>query len=261
MPTKYTPLKLRKPLEEKIASTEEALSNPITAQRLRQDRKILAEHESDKKKLAEITPPDITEAERPKYKSREQMLREAMIRGKEGVVPKMNTQREQQEAGAGTTGRLMQWEHFWKHHNLSPTGEVVKSDYGAIFEWKDTQRVLHKEAEEFDSEIASVETFRPRKDTEGEIGLAECRHKSYAMPANYNEVIGTEEVSPLQKAIAEIEEEGTATPPTPEKIYKTRGRPCPIIKRDGTVCGANCMSGRDYCLGHARTVKKGIENG
>lgn len=214
MATKYMNYGERQTIEDSIRGVERQLENPITARAIRSKQRMLDTYRREKKRLERGTPPPIaSDAERSALAARANLLKNAMVNGNSEIEP-MPTYQEMWERPAGAIGHNTRWETTWKQSTIAPDGKVVKSPYGAIFEWKDLNRRLYAEREADDPDVANIEILRPqrRSGTTFTPG-ANLTHEQWDQATGHK---------PSEQEIQLRAAEPSAVAPSYEDIYATR---------------------------------------
>jgi hypothetical protein len=191
-------------------------------------------NENDKKRLKEMTPPDLEELEGKGVKAdtvvrRAEQLAEFIKTGG-GKFPRMRTVREMQEMPAGAVDLHMMHEEMLKHHNITANGDIVRVDknngqQSCLDEWKDLQRIINKDAEPFAPNIANPEILRPDTSSEKD-SLINYTKRVYASPGKnltpeqYEERIGIEGLGKVARAVHEVEKRGQMKIPSVEEQFK-----------------------------------------
>jgi len=198
-------------------------------------------------KLDRITPPDLKGDEVIKLKRRHDALRDAMVEGKPGMVPAMPSRREMEQAPSGAVDKHLNFEMFWKRHNLDADGHIKPVNTRAgqqnlLHELKDAMRTLGKAQEEWSPNVANLDMFRPEV---ANVSLADS-----ILPRSYG---GT---SPQYKA--NYDTAFPTHPPTPveRKLRASSKNPCAGTKSNGLPCKASAKKGTPFCVFHLDKYEK-----
>ena len=164
MPGRYSNYKVRENLSVRHESMVNMEKDPATFSKIKDKPAFLEQKERIGKQLETITPPDVTPETKSTLSRRLAMLEEAMVNGREGVVPPMTTQYQEEKVPAGAIGQGIVHDRFWKKHTLDENGKIVPVAHGgrgAKFEWKDLRRIVYKDLETDDPDVANLEMIRP----------------------------------------------------------------------------------------------------
>ncbi len=211
------------------------VEGPHDAENRVQNRGRLAKlNENDKKRLDEMTPPSLDELEKRGVEkdtvvARVAQLAEVIEKGG-GKFPGMRTRREMNEMPAGSVDLHMMHEEMLKHYNVMPNGEMVRVDkskgqQSCLDEWKDLQRIVNKDAEQWAPNIANPEILRPDTSSEND-SLVNYTKRAYASPGKnltpeeYEDRIGIKGLGSTAKAVHEVEKAGQMQIPSPEEQFK-----------------------------------------
>jgi hypothetical protein len=255
MATKYQPAAARRVLKKEVKELASQLDNPL----LKWENPALwqqsnKELEAKKKYLDRITAPEPKDGdERAHIEARQRQLEFALQKGSSSHnIPRMNNRREMSDNPDESTDRELRWQSTWKNWNINDQGNLVKAadGYGAIFEWKDNQYRLNSgEADIFARNAGNL--ARLRDDTRIPL-MGNHAPVSFASPlANASpETLASLDPEGLVRAV----EEGEASAPSVEKIYKTEEKPkdlytrCQAKKKDGRQCsGRPVRSETPWC--------------
>lgn len=210
MPTKYATLEVRQKLQARVKDMEECKSNPNAWGHIGDKQAFLADEAKCKASLEAITPPDVAGAEKDRLRKRLSMLHEALVKGRDDLVGPMPSHRQNWDNGAGAPGRIIAWNNFWKRHTLTPEGRIVQCERGkgALWEAKDLMRVVNKEREVEDPDVANLEMIRPKDAADP---LMDVPRRSYGLSPqakeNYAEAFPEHEPTPVEKKIEAAESE------------------------------------------------------
>lgn len=225
MSTRYATKVVRDNLARNVNDMESTIANPVAWDHVQKKGEFKQNLDKSKRRLGEITPPDVKSDERPAIESRLKLIEDAIVKG-----AKMPSYREMWENNAGDTGKHISWEKTCKKHTVDPGGNLVPVDprqgqRGLIDEWKDLRRTLHKEREEDDPDVANVEILRPRMSA---LPLADQKSPrsyglSYAAKMNYDQVFADRDPTPVEAVIMAGKE---AAGDICGKIARRTGKPC-----------------------------------
>lgn len=207
MPTKYGTFTQRQKIASQVKANETIAANPYLYENLPNKKEFETRRKETKQQLTTLTPPDVSIDERPALERRQQLL-EAFITKECPSIrkPAMPSDKEMWNNKSADRGKHMTWEQSVKGWNLDATGNPIKAkdSYGALLEWKDNQRRLHREDEETNPGIASTENLRP-----GSSGtsLVDARSMTYGLTptarANYDQVFPDHEPTQVEKMLEE----------------------------------------------------------
>jgi len=240
--TKYQNLEIRRSEEAQIAGIKATLASPEAMSGIGNKGKLQEELRKRTEKLERITPPDLTGDQTIKVKRRHDSLRDAMVEGKPGMVPAMPSRREMEQAPSGAVDKHLNFEMFWKRHNLDPEGRIVPVNTRAgqqnlLHELKDHMRTLGKAQEEWSPNVANLDMFRPEV---ANVSLAES-----ILPRSYG---GT---SPQYKANYDKSFPDHTPTPVERKLRASSKNPCAGTKSNGQPCKASAKKGHTLCVFHA----------
>ena len=197
MPTKYGKPELIKDTSDRLKKMEAIKNDPYRFGVI-QDKKVFYERERKlREKAKRITPPPVESGrEGDKLLKRQKQLVEFMIEPCAEIrKPAMTSYADHWKLRSGVVGQLRAWDERTKNYNLDANGKPVrvKDGYGAVFEWKDNQRMIYDTEEQIsDPDLASIETFRPQNSTGT---FMDYRRMTFAPGAGvseerYNEAVG-----------------------------------------------------------------------
>ncbi len=281
MATKYQSFAKRDSLQQRIDDGKRMLSRVEQQKGIAHIGVIADRIKTEEAKLAAVTPPAVDGEDRGKLIKRQSKLGEAITEGKpEFGLPGMCTYEQMWDNGAGDANQHYQNEQYYKNHNLDEGGnlkrvDVRKGQQSMHEEWKDNQRILGKETEEYATDIASLELLRKSKRDKSD--LANYHSRSYAQYAN----MSLEQVSEITgREPTEIEKlaESAEIPTPAEHFNKVNASGdggttatldaaislendalaehvelglCPEIRADGNLCnGKATKSGK--CMVHSK---------
>ena len=165
MPQKFAPLEVRSQIEKQLNVKKRIKSSAALYDAVKDKNQFSADEKALEQTLSEITPPDVDGAQVDKLRLREKALREALVYGcPDKKIPPMPSEREVWENGSSAAGNLGTWEDRWANHTIDEAGNVVRcaAGKGAKWEYKDIARILGKEEESLNPDVASLENIRPR---------------------------------------------------------------------------------------------------
>ncbi|MBI3983848.1 hypothetical protein HY346_00960 [Candidatus Microgenomates bacterium] len=227
-------------------------ANPISWQGVQDKPGVLKRLKEHKERLEAVTPPDLTGDQKKKSIERLGLLRHAMVKGGTGAMP-MPSETQMWKTSAGAIGQLAAWENYWKDHTLDPNGKPVRinrrTQKAAIWEVKDLQRVIDKDMEQYDPDVASIEKFRPQQDSPP---LAEVPSRSYGLSPqareNYDAVFPDHQPTDVEAKLAEA------------KSQLITWERCQAITAKGVQCpGKTLRPDVPYCIvpEHKKQFEKG----
>jgi hypothetical protein len=246
MPTQYGTAKEIEGYKQTINQIEGIQENPYLAAQISDPREFKKRKQDVETQLAKReAPAPKDDKERVALRGRQEML-EAFIRLEctEISKPAMPTQHEMWETPAGAVGKHSLWENKLKNYSLDQNGNPVQSKdgHGAIFEWKDNQRRLRGEEEQWDPDIANVEKLRPQNADKSSF-------------ADYKKILTAG--SPQFKE--KYDEAFPDHEPTPvEAKIESAKIKCSGKKSDGEPCGSFPMKGTTFCRKH-QEIKSEVE--
>ena len=187
MATKYQSFAKRDSLQQRIDEGKRMLGREEHQRGIAHVGVIADRIKTEEAKLAKVTPPSVDGEERVALRQRQGKLEEAIIGGVPGMgIASMPTKQQMWDNGAGDANQHYQHEQYIKNHNLDEGGKLKrinprKGEQGLWEEWKDNQRTLGKEQEEYATDIASIETLRPDKRDKSDFNRYSSRsHSPYA---------------------------------------------------------------------------------
>lgn len=263
MPTRYTSASVRQNLARRVSAMEECERTPHAYAKIQDKVEFQRDKEATKKTLETATPPDTTAEQRVKIKRKIALLEHAIREGKEGVVPPMPSHYQMEKVPAGTVGQLTAHDQFWKTHTLDDDGRVVtvnnkgkNAQRGGLFELKDLYRVLRKDEEGMDPDIANLERIRPSGHT---APLADMRlPKTFALSPqakeNFDEVFSNVQPAfedPTAKVQRLPKRKRTPRAPAPDESR------CQAVSKKGTRCPNAVVPGCIYCFSAAHKLQLG----
>jgi len=164
MPGRYVSATTREKISRPVAEMETIKGDPYLYRNVPNKDQFDKNYEKRKAVLDSVTPPTITQPEKTKLQNRADRLAVAMVKGNPDYVPPMPDDEQMQRPRAGSVDQHMRWESFWKRHTLGSKDEIVAvkpGARGAIFEWKDIQRIIHRDHEQEAPNAANLEMLRP----------------------------------------------------------------------------------------------------
>ena len=204
--------------------------------------------------LDKITPPDITGDQRPRLEKRLHQLEEAWVGGVNGKCPPAPSVRQMEQSPTGAVGQHQTHERFMKDYTLDPNGKPVRIDRtkqkGITWEIKDLKRVLGKEREYDDPDVANLASLR--RDTD--VPLADTRlPRSYGLtPAareNFDAVFPDREPLPVEKKLY-AEPDPAPAPKLLTRKETPIDRQCGATKKDGEKCKTPMVGETGRCVFH-----------
>jgi hypothetical protein len=235
MPTQYATAKELESFKQTVAQCER-IESDVGLNAAIQDRGEFNKRKKDAQTAIDTrqAPAPKSDEERTNLRHRQTLL-EAFIKldCPEIGKPEMPSQHEMWDTPAGAVGKQRRWDHATKNYTLDPNGNPIpaKAGYGAIFEWKDNQRKLRGAEEEWDGDIANVETLRPQNRDNS--SFADYRKMHFAgtpaFKANFDEVFPDHAPTPVE---AKIEQKKDA--PVHCAGTKATGKPCESYPKKGS---------------------------
>ena len=155
MGTKYQPHAVRHSQERRISARESLLDpkkNPLCFRDVDNYDQEIKKVKSERAQLSRITPPGVSDAERPILLERKKQLEKALVAGNKNV-PEMPSQRQMEDNPDGSTSHYLGWERSWATNTVDPGGNLAPApmlpggggQYGAKYELKDIQYRLKAE--------------------------------------------------------------------------------------------------------------------
>lgn len=267
---RYRPYQQRQQIEQEVGARKTLLDGKQKAQReglvadgeyarqqIKDTDRLTGQVKRDAQRLRDMTPPSRDEVERTaqergvqniwsKAKKRRQQLIQVMQQGGGGHFPRMRTIQEMQSAPHGAAPKHLQWEKQIASTNVDANGKVFRVDktkgqQSMLDEFRDITQTIYKDREEWDSTMASVESFRPDKARNDD--MVNYAARSYAIGSNiskeeWNEMFGTEGLNPVAAQIAELEED--VPMPDMAEQFERLYAPTPV---DDKRCQAKTNSG------------------
>lgn len=272
MPGKYATPDVRKNMTNRLKAMEECERNPTAWGKIQDKGAFQQEKARIEKVVAETTPPEVSPEVREKLVRRLGQLEDALVKGREGVVPPMTSRYEEEKCPAGVIGRGIIHDKFWKTHTLDEDGNVKavdnkKGGRGAKFEWKDLRRIVYKSYEDDDPDIANLEILRPdgRQAPLADQSLPVTYGFTTRAKQNYDQAFPDHDPTPVEAKIA------AATEQSAEDLRRARNRvtessrrgrragpQCQAIRKNGERCDGVCLPGKDHCWirGHMKQVEE-----
>lgn len=260
MSQKFEPYSRRASLQDRINDSERMLARSEHQQGITNLHAIRTRVEKDKENLEKITPPSIGGDERGELKVRQGKLEEAIINGKpEKGFPEMPSKQQMWDNQAGDSNQHFQHEQYIKNHNLDEGGNLHRieprdGERGMWDEWKDGQRVLGKEQEEYATDMASVELLRPVKRKSGDMFRYSHQPYSGLSADQVAEVTGR---PPTEVEVLADSDEVTI--PTPAEMFNKTHVPEPTYTKCKytTTLGFDCKgtpvrADLPYCKAHKK---------
>lgn len=273
MAGRYQTPHVRKNFQRKLQSMEECERNPVAYAKIQDKMQFAQDKSAIQKQLDATTPPDVTPEVKQQLRGRVERLKNAWVDGKPGLVPAWPTRIEEEKVPAGIIGQGIKHDQFWKRHNLSDTGEIIEvnpqaGERGLQAELKDLLRVVHKEDEDYDPDIANLERFRKPGGLPAlaDTHLPQTYGLSPQAKANYDDAFPDHAPTAVEQILAG----SSAVPVAPSRIVKKRGpKPrqarvipegtpmCQVIRTDGSPCRQPAMPGKQYCYSfhHKRQIE------
>ena len=208
MPARYASISTRENISKVVGEMEECQKNPMAYAKIQDKAAFTKRLDTSRQQLETITPPDTTGAEKDKIVKRLGLLKDAFVKGN-GTAPRALSVAELWKCPAGAPGSAIQHEQYWKTHNLDPNGDPVRVDprkgqLNGIGEMKDLCRMLGKDAERDDPDVANLDVFRP---SDSNIPLMDHRlPRSYGLSSQakerFDETFPDREMTAVEKKIA-----------------------------------------------------------
>lgn len=170
MGTKYQPHAVRHSQERRISARESLLDpkkNPLCFRDVDNYDQEIKKVKSERAQLSRITPPVVSDAERPILLERKKQLEKALVAGNKNVR-EMPSQRQMEDNPDGSTSHYLGWERSWATNTVDPGGNLAPApmlpggggQYGAKFELKDIQYRLKAEQGDLAIGEGSLEYLR-----------------------------------------------------------------------------------------------------
>ena len=166
----YTDPETRSALSDEVRSMEETYADPIARTQITNLAGFVKLMKNKRAQLERTTPPDVSGPERNMLQRRVDELAAAFTLGNRNAVCPMPSQMNQEKCPTGAEGFHLEHQNFWQTHNIRPNGDIYHVEKDAhgrmkgqalVHELKDGLRVLGKEREGYDPDIANLEKFRP----------------------------------------------------------------------------------------------------
>lgn len=255
MAGRYQTPSVRKNLSNKLRSMEECEKNPIAYAKIQDKMQFAEDKNKIQKQVLAVTPPDATPEMKDTLNRRIDVLKEAWIEGKPGVVPAWPTRLEEEKVPAGIIGQGIKHDQFWKRHTLDQTGAIIdvnpqSGERGLQSELKDLLRVVHKEDEDYDPDIANLERFRKAGNM---VPLADTRlPQSYALSTqakeNYDKVFPDHTPTPVEAKIRASKIVKKGRKERAPRVIAPGTPMCQAVRTDGAPCDQPAMTGTKHCF-------------
>ena len=255
MPAKYGSVKQRENLSREVNAMDRAQKDPVSWSKIKDKPAFIERLDRTRKQLEILTPPTVDAPLKDKLRKRLSTLEEALVNGREGLVPPMPTVEQEQKVPAGTVGQGIIHDKFWKRHTLDEEGNIApvpQGGRGAKFEWKDLRRIVYKDIEVDDPDVANLERIRPTGRTSplADQVLPLTYGFSRAAKEKYDEAFPDHEPTVVEQKLSETAPKRRQPPKTrkPRKPLAPGVPQCEAIQRDGTRCQCAARPNKKYCF-------------